>query len=127
MAQRCRRGDRKIGLKLAFTNRKAMAHLGVDAAVYGVLSAAMQGPDGGQLALQVLIRPRAEPEIAFLLSRRLDGAASLDQALRAVQSVAAAVEIIDSRYRDFRFSSANVVADNACACAFVLAPTSTQS
>ena len=48
MAQRCRRGDRKIGLKLAFTNRKAMAHLGVDAPVYGVLSAAIQVPDGGQ-------------------------------------------------------------------------------
>lgn len=122
MAQRCRRGDRKIGLKLAFTNRKAMAHLGVDAPVYGVLFAAMQVPDGGQLALQGLIRPRAEPEIAFLLSRRLDGAASLDQALRAVQAVAAAVEIIDSRYRDFHFSSADVVADNASACAFVLGP-----
>ena len=39
-----------------------------------------------------------------------------------MQAVAAAVEIIDSRYRDFRFSSADVVADNASACAFVLGP-----
>lgn len=122
MAQRCRRGDREVGLKLAFTNRKMMAQLGVDAPAYGVLYAAMQVPNGGQLALKGLIRPRAEPEIAFLLSRRLDGATSLDQALRAVQAVAAAVEIIDSRYRDFRFSLADVVADNASACAFVLGP-----
>ena len=33
-----------------------------------------------------------------------------------------AIEIVDSRYRDFRFSASDVVADNAAACGFVIGP-----
>jgi 2-oxo-3-hexenedioate decarboxylase len=51
-----------------------------------------------------------EPEVAFLLR---DG---------EVKGVAPALEIIDSRYQDFRFNLVDVVADNTSAAAYVLGP-----
>jgi 2-oxo-3-hexenedioate decarboxylase len=45
-------------------------------------------------------------------------------ALAAVESVYCGVEIIDSRYRDFRFTLPDVVADNASAGCFVTGPVS---
>jgi 2-oxo-3-hexenedioate decarboxylase len=50
------------------------------------------------------------------LSGQIDRAA----ALAAVGGIAAAVEIIDSRYRDFRFSLTDVVADNSSSSALVI-------
>jgi 2-oxo-3-hexenedioate decarboxylase len=45
-----------------------------------------------------------------------------DAALAAIGGVAAALEIIDSRYRDFRFALGDVIADNASSSAFVTGP-----
>ena len=50
------------------------------------------------------MHPRIEPEIAFLLKKELVGTVTPMQALSAVEAVAPAVEIIDSRYQAFKFS-----------------------
>jgi 2-oxo-3-hexenedioate decarboxylase len=63
-----------------------------------------------------------EPEIAFLLRTPLAGRVSPLQALAAVEAIAPAMEIIDSRYRDFKFSLEDVVADNASSSGFVVGP-----
>jgi 2-oxo-3-hexenedioate decarboxylase len=42
--------------------------------------------------------------------------------MRAVAGVAPALEVIDSRYRDFKFSLADVIADNCSAAAIVVGP-----
>ena len=46
--------------------------------------------------------------------------ATWEQALAAIEGVATAIEIVDSRYRDFQFHLPDMVADSASACAFVL-------
>src|SRR5690606_18888326 len=41
-------------------------------------------------------------------------------AMAAVEAVAPAIEVIDSRYRDFKFTLEDVVADNCSSAAYVL-------
>ena len=45
---------------------------------------------------------------------------TVTEAMSAVEAVAPAMEIIDSRYRNFKFSLADVVADNSSSSGFVL-------
>jgi 2-oxo-3-hexenedioate decarboxylase len=118
--RRLERGERRIGVKLGFTSRAKMAQMGVHELICGQLTDAMRVPDGGQVALDQYIHPRAEPEIAFLLGSRLAGRVSLGEARDAVRSIAPAIEIIDSRYANFRFNLADVIADNCSSAALVL-------
>jgi 2-oxo-3-hexenedioate decarboxylase len=68
------------------------------------------------------VHPRAEPEIAFLLKENLSGKVTKAQALAAVEAIAPALEIIDSRYQNFKFSLEDVVADNSSSSGFVIGP-----
>ena len=80
-------------------------------------------PAGDPIPQHRLIHPRVEPEIVFLIGRRLRGpGVTAMQAMAAVESVWAGAEIIDSRYRDFRFAAPDVIADNASAAAFAIGP-----
>ena len=119
---RVARGDARVGLKLAFTNRAAMLRLGVQEPVHGSLHASMLIDHGTQLCMTGRIRPRIEPELAFRLGRDLPAGASLDEAWAAIDAIAPAIEIVDSRYRDFQFCMTDVAADNASASGVVLGP-----
>lgn len=60
-----------------------------------------------------LIQPRSEPEIVFVLGRDLAGPqVSAADVLAASSGVAVGIEVLDSRYRDYRFTMAVVVADS---------------
>jgi 2-oxo-3-hexenedioate decarboxylase len=72
--------------------------------------------------LRSYVHPRVEPEIAFLLKAPLTGRVTLPAALAAVEAVAPALEIIDSRYENFKFSLTDVVADNTSSAGFVVGP-----
>jgi 2-oxo-3-hexenedioate decarboxylase len=114
IAARRERGERLAGGKLGFTSTAKAAQMGVHDVIAGQLTDAMRVAEGGTIRLGRFIHPRAEPEIAFrLLVSDSDGAVSAD-------AVAPAVEIIDSRYRDFRFSLPDVIADDASAAAFAV-------
>jgi 2-oxo-3-hexenedioate decarboxylase len=54
------------------------------------------------------------------LKTPLSGTVDATTAMSAVAAVAAALEIIDSRYRDFKFSLTDVVADNSSSSALVV-------
>jgi 2-oxo-3-hexenedioate decarboxylase len=69
--------------------------------------------------LHQLIHPRAEPEIAFLIGRRLEGPVTAAGVPGRDDSMIAAVEIMDTRYCD-RFRLPDSVADNAGAARVVL-------
>jgi 2-oxo-3-hexenedioate decarboxylase len=115
VGHRLARGERLVGCKLGFTSKAKMAQMGVSEIIVGRLTDAMQVPDGGDVALDGFIHPRIEPEIAFRLGREVDG-----DIADCVDAVAPALEIIDSRYRDFRFSLPDVIADNTSAAGFVV-------
>ncbi|GAB3359812.1 fumarylacetoacetate hydrolase family protein [Amycolatopsis echigonensis] len=111
IALRERRGERLAGVKLGFTSKAKAEQMGVSDVIIGSLTDRMRIEDGGTFAVRHGVHPRIEPEVAFRLGPDAE-----------LVAVAPALEIIDSRYRDFRFSLADVVADNTSASAFVLGP-----
>ncbi len=121
MARRFERGERLVGMKMGLTSVAKMRQMGVHDPIYGHLTDAMRLEEGGSISRAAHCHPRAEPEICFLLARDLEGpGVTPEQALEAVGEVFAALEIIDSRYEDFKFTLIDVVADNASSSRFVL-------
>jgi 2-oxo-3-hexenedioate decarboxylase len=120
--RRTQRGETRVGVKMGFTSRAKMLQMGMSDVIWGRLTSGMQIEEGTSLAFGRCIHPRVEPELAFLLKRPLAGNVTLPEALAAVEAVAPALEVIDSRYRDFKFSLTDVVADNASSSGFVIGP-----
>lgn len=123
LERRRARGERLVGLKLGLTSRAKQRQMGVAEPLVAWLTDAMAMPAGDPVPLARLIHPRAEPEIAFVLGRDLKGpGVTAAAAMDAVRSVTAAVEVIDSRFRDYRFTLPDVIADNASSCGFLTGP-----
>jgi 2-oxo-3-hexenedioate decarboxylase len=122
IGRRLARGERQIGIKMGFTSRAKMVQMGVSDLIWGRLTSGMLVDDGGTVSIADYVHPRVEPEIAFLVSRPLSGRVTIPQALAAIEAVAPALEIIDSRYENFRFSLTDVVADNSSSSGFVVGP-----
>jgi 2-oxo-3-hexenedioate decarboxylase len=115
-------GDPIVGAKLGLTSKVKQQVMKVDAPLYGWVTASMLLPYGEPVDLSRFIHPRVEPEIAFRLGRDVETPATVTSVLAATESVVAAVDVLDSRYEDFRFTLPDVVADNASAGAFLLGP-----
>jgi 2-oxo-3-hexenedioate decarboxylase len=120
--RRLGRGDRRVGMKMGFTSRAKMLQMGVSEMIWGRLTMAMMIEDGGSITLADFIHPRVEPEVAFLMRKPLAGKVSSLEAFDAVEAVACALEVIDSRYEAFKFSLSDVVADNASSSGFAVGP-----
>jgi 2-oxo-3-hexenedioate decarboxylase len=123
MQCRAARGDAVIGMKMGLTSLAKMEQMGVHDPIYGHLTSTMLRGDGDAIARSEHGQPRVEPEIAFLMGRDLEGPTTPAQAMLAVEGVCASLEVIDSRYADFKFSLEDVVADNASSTRFVLGST----
>ncbi|WP_326701384.1 4-oxalocrotonate decarboxylase [Streptomyces sp. NBC_01754] len=122
LARRTARGERITGVKLGFTSKAKMAQMGVSDVIVGRLTDAMRVTDGGDVDLRRFIHPKVEPEVAYRLCRDVDLDDPATDIESCVDAVAPALEIIDSRYRDFRFTYGDVVADNTSAAAYVVGP-----
>jgi len=113
-------GTTCVGAKLGLTSRAKQLQMGVDTIVYGFLTEAMRLDIGEPLAVASLAQPRVEPEIAFLIGRPLFGRhITTADVVAATEAVCPAIEVLDSRYRDYRFTAADVVADNASSGRFI--------
>lgn len=122
MGLRFKRGEQQVGIKMGFTSRAKMVQMGVHDMIWGRLTDRMIVEDGGPIRFGSYVHPRVEPEVAFLLKAPLVGNVTPLQALSAVEAIAPAMEIIDSRYQDFKFSLTDVVADNSSSSGFVTGP-----
>lgn len=120
IAHRCARGEQIRGIKLGFTSRAKMVQMGVDSLIWGYLTDAMIEEDGGMVDLDRYIHPRVEPELCFVTRKAIDAPLTALEAAGYLEAVAPAMEIIDSRYRDFRFSLEDVVADNCSSAGLVV-------
>ena len=117
-------GQRLVGYKLGLTSRNKQVAMGVDAPLYGRVTSGMICNYGEPVRLDRFIHPRVESEIAFLLARDVEPPATVVSVLAATEVVFGAVDILDSRYEDFKFALTDVVADNASAGGFYLGPVS---
>lgn len=118
IARRYIRGEKLLGLKLGFTSKAKMEQMGVHDMIWGRLTDKMFYSNGSELVIKNFIHPRAEPEIAFRISKTIDQTITLTNAKDYVDGVAVAIEVIDSRYQNFKFSLEDVVADNCSSAGF---------
>jgi 2-oxo-3-hexenedioate decarboxylase len=114
-------GETQIGWKMGLTSEAKRRQMNLDSPLYGFLTQAMQVKTGGSFDLNSAIHAKIEPEIAFLMSKDLSGAVTPEQVLNACEAVASALEILDSRYQEFKyFSMEDVIADNSSSSHFVV-------
>ena len=114
------RGQKFAGLKMGLTSRAKMNQMGVDTPIFGFLMDYMARGDGEEIRVDELIHPKIEPEIAFVTKSDLRGpGCHIGDVLGATDFVVPALEIIDSRYRDFKFDLKSVIADNTSSSRFV--------
>lgn len=115
------RGARIVGLKAGLTSHAKMKQMGVESPIFGFLTDAFVVPEGGEVRIDELIHPKVEPEICFVTKAPLRGpGCHIAAVLAATDFVMAGIEIIDSRYRDFKFDLKSVVADNCSSSRFVV-------
>jgi len=115
------RGARLVGLKCGLTSHAKMKQMGVEEPVFGFLVDEFVVADGADVRCAELIHPKVEPEIAFVLKDELRGpGCHVGAVLAATDFVLPGIEVIDSRYRDFKFDLKSVIADNTSAARFVV-------
>ncbi|KGQ20977.2 2-keto-4-pentenoate hydratase [Thermus filiformis] len=122
---RLARGDRVVGHKIGLTSRAVQEQLGVDQPDFGHLweSRFFGVGERAEVPASLFLQPRVEGELAFLIGRRLQGPhVTPEEVLAATEAVAFAVEIVDSRIRDWRIRIEDTVADNASFGGFLVGP-----
>jgi len=121
LAAKLKAGARVAGYKAGLTSHAKMKQMGVTDPVFGFLVDEFTVPDGGEVKVGELIHPKVEPEICFVTRTELAGpGCSIAHVLAASDVVLPGIEVIDSRYRDFKFDLKSVVADNTSAARFVV-------
>ncbi|HZP89832.1 MAG TPA: fumarylacetoacetate hydrolase family protein [Actinomycetota bacterium] len=116
-----REGGSVVGYKLGLTSTAMQELLGVDQPDYGPVLSSMVFDDGAALSIDELIQPRAEAEIALVLERPLHGpGVTTADAAAAIGGARAAIEVVDSRIRDWKITLVDTIADLASSAAIVL-------
>jgi 2-keto-4-pentenoate hydratase len=119
-------GAALFGWKIAATSPAGQRHIGVDGPLAGRLLSSRVLDSGSTIALGANCMRVAEAEFAFRMARTLaprSSSYSIAEVMDAVEALHPAIEIPDSRYVDFvTAGAAQLIADNACACWFVLGP-----
>jgi 2-oxo-3-hexenedioate decarboxylase len=113
------RGVKIAGLKGGLTSQAKMKQMNVSEPVFGFMCDYGACADGGEIEIDRFIAPRVEAEIAFVTNTEIKGPCHIGTVLQATDFVLPAVEILDSRYENFKFDLISVVADNTSAAAFV--------
>jgi 2-keto-4-pentenoate hydratase len=114
-------GRHLIGKKIGLTSEGMQKMVGVNEPDYGQLLDDMLFYEGAGVSASRLINPRIEAEIAFVLERDLEGpGVTPSDVIRSTAGVTAALEIIDSRIRDWKIKIQDTVADNASAAGIAL-------
>jgi 2-keto-4-pentenoate hydratase len=119
--QRLADGARIVGHKVGLTSWAMQRLMGVNEPDYGHLLDDMMRASGDTVSAADLCQPRVEVEIAFVLKDSLGGPDCTDEdVIRATDHVVGAIEIIDSRIKDWKVGLSDTIADNASSALVVL-------
>lgn len=110
----------RVGRKVGLTSPAVQRQLGVDQPDFGVLLADMDVTQDEEVNSRRLLQPRIEAEVAFVMARDVDDPADT---LDAVAYMVPALEIVDSRVKNWDITIVDTVADNASSGLFVLGET----
>ncbi len=113
-------GEVISGKKIGLTSLGMQKLLGVDEPDYGHLYKSMYIKDG-QIPKNLVLQPKVEAEIAFVLKEDLQGPGiTIEDVVRATDYVVAAFEIVGSRIKDWKIKLVDTISDNASSGCYVL-------
>jgi len=111
---RVAQGRRVVGKKVGLTSVAVQKQLGVDQPDFGVLLDDMEYLDGDEVPTGLLMQPKVEAEVAFLVAREIaNPRPSWGEFLGSLDHALPAVEIVDSAIADWKITLVDTVADNA--------------
>lgn len=114
-------GHSIFGPKMGLTSEAKMTQMNVKEPIFGYVFDYMKVQNGGSISISQLIHPKVEAELAFVLKKDLKGEnLSVEDVLDATEYIFPALEIIDSRYENFKFTLPDVIADNTSSSRVVL-------
>lgn len=117
-------GAQVKGHKVGLTSAAMQRQFGVSQPDYGHLLDNMFWLEHEAIPVSRFLQPRVEPEMAFVLARTLHGpGVTVAEAIGAVAFMLPALELIDSRIRDWKIGLADTIADNASSGGVVLGST----
>jgi 2-keto-4-pentenoate hydratase len=119
-ALRIAQGGVVVGQKIGLTSLAVQKQLGVDQPDFGLLFADTEVKNGGSLLASVILQPKAEAEIAFVMKSDLTGEITESAVINAIDYAVGAIEIVGSRVLNWDIRITDTVADNASASHFVL-------
>ncbi|MQA26138.1 MAG: 2-keto-4-pentenoate hydratase, partial [Micromonosporaceae bacterium] len=114
-------GATVIGHKVGLSSEAMQRMMGVDEPDYGHLLDDMRAFEAEPVDASRYCYPRVEPEVAFVLGADLPGEDCAEaDVLEATEAYAPALELIDSRIRNWKIALADTISDNASSAGFVL-------
>ncbi|PYF05790.1 2-keto-4-pentenoate hydratase [Ureibacillus chungkukjangi] len=114
------------GMKIGLTSKAMQEMLNVYTPDYGHILDSMVYEQNQPVDLTQFISPKVEFEIAFVLKEDLKGPnLTAEDVIRATDYVVPAIEIIDSRIKDWKIKFEDTVADNGSSAGAVLGATKT--
>ncbi|MBF6224676.1 2-keto-4-pentenoate hydratase [Nocardia abscessus] len=114
-------GARVVGHKVGLSSKAMQQMMGVDEPDYGHLLAEMEVYEDVPVEAGRYLFPRVEVEVGFVLGADLPGAECTEaDVLDATVAFAPAIELIDSRIKDWNIGLADTISDNASSAGFVL-------
>jgi 2-keto-4-pentenoate hydratase len=109
------------GHKIGLTAKVMQELFGINEPDYGHLLSDMFAFEGSELSLSEFISPRVEIEPAFVLGAPVKGPGlTVADIMRATLYIVPAIEIIDSRIRDWNIKLGDTIADNGSSKCVVL-------
>jgi 2-keto-4-pentenoate hydratase len=119
--QRVAEGARVVGHKVGLSSEAMQKMMNVDEPDYGHLLADMEVFEDVPVESAKYLFPRVEVEVGFILSDDLPGAGCTeDDVLAATAAFAPAIELIDTRIKDWKIALCDTIADNASSAGYVL-------
>mgnify|MGYP003384080281 FL=1 len=120
--RRVQSGERIIGKKIGVTSKAVQNMLNVYQPDFGYLTDSMAYSEGEEMPIsKLLMQPKAEGEIAFILKKDLMGPGVTNaDVLAATDCVIPCFEVVDSRIENWQIKIQDTVADNASCGLFIL-------
>lgn len=114
-------GQQIVGKKIGLTSVAMQKLLGVSEPDYGHLLDDMVVENGSEISFDRVMQPKVEGEIAFVLNKELKGPnVTALEVLQATDYILPALEIVDSRVKDWKIKLQDTIADNASCGLYVL-------
>ena len=113
---------RRTGYKLGYTSEAMRRQMNIEQPNYGILTEDMMvGPGLNEIDAGRFFHPRVEPELSLQLGADLRADhPGAEEVAAAIVKVYPSIEIVDTRYHDYRFTALDNIADNSSSARCVL-------